>query len=150
MKNLIKSILILSVFAFVTTSCSEDEKVYAKPVISNLVVGGTHNTDGTVTGEGTATAGKDLHIEADIVAEGKVLEIMVEVHGEQGGKNVEVLEKKFTTKYTGSINPKFHEHVDIPATTKAGTYHFHIKVVDQQGQSNTVEKDLTITAASPQ
>lgn len=148
MKNLIKSILILSVFAFVTTSCSEDEKVYAKPVISKLVVGGMHNTDGTVTGEGTATAGKDLHIEAEIVADGKIASIEIEVHNET--TNTEVVKMEYTENYVGLKNTEFHKHVDIPATTKAGTYHFHIKVVDQQGQSNTVEKDLTITAASPQ
>lgn len=141
MKNLIKSVLILSIFTFVLTSCSEDAPVYAKPVIKSLVVGGVHNADGTVTGQGTVTAGQDLHIEAEIAAEGKIEYIMVEVHDETAG--TEVVEMKYTDD-KGLKNTEFHKHIDIPATTAAGEYHFHIKVVDQQGQSIEKESVLTV------
>lgn len=143
MKNLIKSVLVLSIFTFVLASCSEDEPVvYAKPVISNLVVGGTHNTDGTVTGAGTVTAGQDLHIEAEIVADGKIAYIEIEVHNEAAG--TEVVTMKYTEGFVRLKNSEFHKHVDIPAATAAGQYHFHIKVVDQQGQSTEKEAELTI------
>jgi hypothetical protein len=98
-------------------------------------------------------AGSDLHIEANIVAEGKIDEVTIEIHpeGEHDKKSAsDVLhddEWEFDTTYTkfsGLINPTFHEHIDIPVHADTGHYHFHFIVTDLEGQQTTVEEELEI------
>lgn len=148
MKKIIKSILVLSIFTFIATSCSDENEVvvFKAPVISNLEVGAGEHEEGDKGKhdheEGVGHIGEDLHIEADIVAEGKIASITVEIHNEKTGKDV--VEKTFTGEFVGLKNTKFHKHVDIPATTVEGDYHFHLKVVDQQGQSTEKEMDIKL------
>jgi hypothetical protein len=116
----------------VITSCNKDE-TFLKPVISNTEIGVGNSLVGYI--------GNDLHMQAEIVAEGKIDKISVEIHKEDGtGDHIEAE----YTDYSGQKNATFHKHIDIPATTVAGDYHFHLTVTDQEGQSTTFETDITI------
>ena len=80
MKTNIKSafIAIISIsFSLVMTACNDDDDKVTKPVVTLTEVG--HKNSGTVA------AGDDLHLEADIVAEGLVARIDIEIHLEEGG-----------------------------------------------------------------
>jgi hypothetical protein len=133
-----KFITLFVFFAFaimtIATSCSEStEPEVAKPVISELEVGLGNSL--------VAYIGSDLHLQAEIVAEGKIDLITVEIHKEDGsGDEIEAT----YDDYSGLLNATLHKHVDIPEATEAGDYHFHLTVTDQEGNSTTVEEDLTI------
>lgn len=114
------------------TSCEKNNEV-AKPVISvmELGLGNSH----------VAYIDADLHIEAEIIAEGKINKITVEIHQEEGSSD-EIVEEY--DEFAGLKNTTFHKHVDIPTTTVAGQYHCHIIVTDMEGNSTTVENVITI------
>ena len=91
---------------------------------------------------GKAEQGDDLHLEADIVAEGLIQRIHVEIHQENGSYEIE---KSYTTgKYIGVKNTEFHEHIDIPADAPLGAYHLHLTVTDKEGQTATVKAHLEV------
>ena len=118
------------------TSCDKDEDkeeqtVLAAPTISNLEVG--------IDDSHEAHIGHDLHLEADIVAEGKIDVIEVELHAEDGDDEVHVV----YTEFAGLKNTTFHEHVELSDTTMAeGDYHMHFIVKDQQGKTTEVDADV--------
>ncbi|MFV0471290.1 MAG: DUF4625 domain-containing protein [Paludibacteraceae bacterium] len=122
------SMAIMTIF----TSCEKDEDI-AKPIISGLELG--------IGNSHKAYAGADLHIEAEIVAEGKISKIVVEIHKEEGDGNEIAVEY---TEYVGLKNINFHKHVDIPSTAATGAYHCHITVTDMNGQSTTIEEEIGI------
>ncbi|MDQ1772995.1 DUF4625 domain-containing protein [Labilibaculum sp. A4] len=136
MNTKIKSIaFILAVMGIVFfSSCdNNDDETVQKPVVSNLELGIGDSHIGYI--------GADLHIEAEIVAEGKIDKITVEIHQEEGSTDEIVVEYD---EFAGLKNTTFHKHVDIPATTFAGTYHCHITVTDMDGNSTTVEEEVSI------
>ena len=91
---------------------------------------------------GKAEQGDDLHLEADILAEGLVKSIYVEIHQESGSYEIE---KSYTTgKYIGVKNTEFHEHIDIPAEAPLGEYHLHFTVTDNEGQTATAEAHVEV------
>ena len=100
----------------------------------------------------TAYAGSDLHIEAEIVAEGKIDKVSIDIHPEGGHaksflKTLQESEWVVDTTYTGFSGLKntiLHEHLDIPADADTGHYHFHLIVTDLEGQQTIVEEELEI------
>ena len=118
------------------TACSDDdEKLPAKPTITLTEVGHDNSKH--------AHPGHDLHLEADVLAEGLVQRIDVEIH-QEGGGSFEI-EKSYTSgKYIGVRNIEFHEHIDIPAEAPLGEYHLHFTVTDQKGQQTVAESHLEI------
>jgi hypothetical protein len=133
------SALLLASLCLSLSSCSDnDEPTIPAPVVNITELGSNHDNPNN----NTATIGTDLHINAEIFAEGLIREIHVEIHGERG-INYEI-EKAFTGKYVGVKNTTFHEHIDIPADAPAGEYHFHLIVVDQLGQTTMADADLIL------
>ena len=122
------------------TSCEKDEanETPAKPAVEITEVG----SDNT----GKVTAGNDLHLEATILAEGLIAEIVVEIHQEDGG-NFKIDTTFAGSTYFGLKNADFHEHIDIPDDAPEGEYHLHLTVKDQAGQTATEEAELVIEAA---
>jgi len=120
-------------------SCRKDEaEPVAKPSISGFEVGLQNSM--------TAYLGADLHLEAEVVAEGKISTIQLEIHSGEEVRQI-ALEWEFDslyTKFSGLKNTTFHEHVDIPLTVDTGHYHVHFIVTDQTGQQTLVESDLHI------
>lgn len=140
--------LFLIAMAFVAgiffTSCEKDK--VAKPAITILELGegDTHGNDHT------AKIGGELHIEADVVAEGKIDKIQLRIHPEgehDATGTIEEWELDTTyTKFSGLKNTTFHEHVDIANTAKAGDYHFDFIVTDMEGKQSSAEAELKIVA----
>ncbi|MCU4176157.1 DUF4625 domain-containing protein [Carboxylicivirga sp. N1Y90] len=88
-----------------------------------------------------AHVGDDLHIDAEIIADGTIEKIVVELHAEDGDDELEV---EFIDGYNGLKNAEFHEHVEIPATFTPGEYHFHLLVTDKEGNQSSVEAHVDI------
>ncbi len=127
---------LITIFALCFTACSkDDDNSPAKPVINLTEVGHDNSKH--------AHPGHDLHLEADVVAEGLIKRIDIEIH-QEGGAN-KIVEKAYTDgKYVGVRNTNFHEHLDIPATAPLGEYHLHFTVTDNSGQQTTVESHIEL------
>lgn len=130
-------------FSFIVTSCKKDDEIRAPEFVSFEL--GYDNS-------GTVVAGEDLHIDAEILAEGKIANVIVTIHpeGEHDFKSVRTIEwevdSTYTTGYSGVKDIDFHEHIDVPAEAETGPYHFHIKVTDMEGNRTEKEAELEITA----
>ncbi|MCR4843731.1 MAG: DUF4625 domain-containing protein [Bacteroidales bacterium] len=133
MKNIILTIAAVAALAFLSVSCKKDNAP-AKPVVTFTEVGHDNSKH--------AMRGDDMHLEAEIVAEGLIKRIDVEIHKENGGFEIE---KSFTEgKYIGVKNTEFHEHIYIPADAPLGEYHLHFTVTDQAGQTVTAEEHIEV------
>lgn len=128
-----KSILFLFV-VILLAACKEDEPVVPAPVISGLEVGSNNSK--------TVQRGKDLHLEAQLVAEGTLAHVEVSIHPKAGGGWTY---SKEIVELVGKKNGEIHMHIDIPATAAPGQYHIDIEVKDQNGRVTEAESDLTIT-----
>ncbi|MBR5257226.1 MAG: DUF4625 domain-containing protein [Bacteroidales bacterium] len=132
-KNTLILIFAAVVLAFVSVSCKKDAPV-AKPQITLTEVGHENSLK--------AMCGDDMHLEADILAEGLISRIDVEIHQEGGSFEIE---KTYTDgKYIGVKNVEFHEHIDIPADAPLGEYHLHFTVADREGQTSQVEAHIQV------
>ena len=118
-------------------SCKKDETP-AKPVITIMEIGegDTHGNDHT------AIIGGEMHIEAEIIAEGKIDKVNIRIHPESGIEGWE-LDTTYT-KFSGLKNTTFHEHVDIDITATPGDYHFDFVVTDMEGNQGNAEADVLI------
>jgi hypothetical protein len=136
MKINLKTIALALAFGSIVTftACSDDEPApLPAPTISGLEIGDSNSMK--------ATIGGDLHLDAEIVAEARIERIKVELHPE--GEMGEDIEEEYTS-YAGQKNADFHEDLEIPSTAVAGEYHFHMTVIDQEGNSTSVEADVMI------
>jgi hypothetical protein len=124
-------------------SCKKDDEV-SKPVITihELGEGDSHGNDHT------AKIGGELHMDIEIVAEGKINTVQVIIHPEgEGHKSVNNEEWELDTIYTkfyGLKNADFHEHVEIDTTALAGDYHFDFIVTDLEGNQSSEDAELEI------
>jgi hypothetical protein len=145
MKNqtIIISIFLLLIITFV--SCKKEEVIHP-PVITVTELGYANSN--------TVYPGSDLHIEAEILAEGKIARIQIEIHaeGEHDSKSVAQIfigswefDSVYTGKYAGVKNTEFHEHIDVPASADTGHYHFHFIVTDMEGNQTVAEEELHVT-----
>ncbi len=133
MNTKIKLIAVLIIAATVLFNSCKKENDTAKPQITLNEIGLNNSKTGYI--------GTDLHIEADIVAEGKISVVKVEIHPEGTGS------WEFDTTYTefsGLKNTSFHKHIDIPVNADAGDYHLHLNVVDMTGNETVAESELII------
>lgn len=130
------SMILIAATATLFSSCDEDEEEIAKPTISMEELGHENSLQ--------AEVGGDLHIEAEIVAEGKINTINIEIH-QEGGANL--IADTTYTEFSGLKNCTFHKHLEIPESAAIGTYHFHFTVVDLEGISTVYEcENLQIIA----
>lgn len=131
--NSIISLAAAAAIVLFATSCNKEENI-AKPTVNLTEVG--HDN------EKVAMRGDDLHLEADILAEGLIKRIDVEIHQEDGSYEIE---KSYTEgKYIGVKNVEFHEHLDIPAEAPLGEYHLHFTVTDMKGQTTLAETHIDV------
>lgn len=82
-----------------------------------------------------ADAGKELHVEGNIVAPNKIARVVIEVHGSAWEKEFAFTDAAMVGKTTYSL----HKHIDISAAP-AGHYHVHVKVEDQAGKEKEFEE----------
>lgn len=140
-KNISKFVAIFAFSASLLTSCSsdDDDTNAANSITIDLSEVGSGNNK-------QATAGEDLHLEAEILATGRIATVAVEIHSETNASLPEI--KQTFTDYAGLLNATFHKHVDIPVDQPAGIYHLHLTVTDQQGNVKTAETEIEILASS--
>lgn len=136
MKSNFKFLVIVIFLGFYLHSCSSDDDIesYEAPVISDMEVGTGNSHIGYV--------GSNLHVEAEVVAEGIISTIDVEIHMEDES-NGWVYEYTYD-EFSGLLNTTFHKHIDIPDGITTGEYHFHFTITDMQGNQTTVEEDIEI------
>lgn len=133
LKSMTIALATVAIFGMTACDNEEEEPTPNKPIISNVELGHDDDKIGHI--------GEDLHIDAKVDAEGKIDKIKVEIHSEDGtGEDIEV---EFT-QFAGLKNTEFHEHVEIPATATPGEYHFHLEVIDQEGQTAEYEADIML------
>lgn len=141
--NFLAIFLVIAAMA-ITTSCEDDETT-PRPVITLTELGYENSK--------TGYAGTELHIEAEIVAEGTIDVITIEIHpeGEHGdeheGEHEHGEEWEVDTTYSefsGLKNTTFHKHIDIPTTAETGHYHFHFIVTDMEGYQTVMEEEIEI------
>ena len=132
--------VLFCVFSLVLSSCSDDDDAkqsVAKPVVALAEVGKENSKE--------AIAGKDLHLEGDLVADGLIARIDVTIATKDGNKTI--VKQSYTEgKYIGVRNTTFHEHLDIPTDAAPGAYTVTFVVTDKLGQSTTFTSDLTVKA----
>ena len=143
MKHIISkglTLMAITSLTLFTTSCSDDDN--------------GNNTNNSIqielteVGHGTPPhvhAGEDLHLEAEILAPGKIASVTVEIHNESDTSAPEITAS--FDDYNGLLNATFHKHIDIPANQPPGNYHLHLTVTDQNGNVKMVEAELEILAA---
>lgn len=117
------------------TSCNRDndEVELPVPVISKMEIG--------VRNSKIAYNGSDLHLGAEIDAAAKIKTVKVEIDRDNGS---EVVVNKTYDGFAGLLNTHFHEHVDIPAAAKPGSYHFRFSVTDMQGKTTVLADNIEI------
>ncbi len=136
-KSLLAALVTLVTLSF--TSCgTEADEIPSQPLIALIEVGHDNSHE--------AHPGHDLHLEADVIAEGYVQSIHVVIRLEGG--STDLVSKTYTdSKYVDVLNAEFHEHIDIPATAAVGDYVLYFTVTDKIGQQKTVTADLEINLA---
>ncbi len=148
MKKYFKHLAFIALALIIFSSCED----VASPVISDVEVG--------LQNSKVAYIGGDLHLEANIVAEGKISKIQVTIHPADEAEHIGAMKAKSAlahesewevdttyTKFSGLKNTSFHEHIDVPINAPAEGYHLHIIVVDMEGNTTEFEEeDLTIMA----
>lgn len=138
-KLFLGAMLLLSANVLFFSSCEDDNDKPLAPTVKITELGSGHDNPN----DKIAYAGSDAHIEAEIIAEGLIENITVEVHQEDGDFEF----NKVFTDAKGLKNTTFHKHLHIPAEAPEGEYHLHLVVRDQHGQSTKAESHLTIKAA---
>lgn len=135
------SLLTALSLAFLLISCNKEDEINA-PVFNTFELGYDNN--------GSAVIGDELHIDSEIIAEGKISTIRVTIHHE-GDHEKSILvdtewafDSTYTTGYAGVKNIDFHEHIEIPLTAEAGEYHFHLIVTDMEGNRSEKEAELLL------
>ena len=127
------SVALATILAFSIISCNKNN-MPAKPVVTLTEVGYDNSK--------VAMRGHDMHLEADILSEGLIRRIDIEIHQENGSFELEI---PYTSgKYIGVKNTSFHEHIDIPGDAPLGEYHLHFIVTDKKGQQTMVETHIDI------
>lgn len=145
MKRTYSLLSIFTLFVLLVTSCEKDE--VSAPVISGIELGASNSHK--------AYLGGDLHLEANILAEGKISSIRVLIHEEgEHEKSTSTIahteewefDSTYTATYANVKNTTFHEHIKIPSNAEAGDYHFHLYVTDLEGNQTLAEEELEIAA----
>jgi len=151
MKHSLKLFTISLLLAAFFLACETNDEISA-PSIKNVEIGANNSKIGHV--------GADLHIEAEIIAQGKIANIRLLIHQETEEEDASAqkintgikhsdewqLDSTYTGVYANIKNTTFHEHVDIPSNAPIGTYHLHIYVTDLEGNQTMTEEEFSVTA----
>ncbi len=127
-------VALLSVLTLSFTSCGDDDDEITNIASSTIAL---HEVN---------IEGSQICVKADIACPNKVEYIRIEIYSADG-QTRKFTQDFYSSKYTGALNiPEFHEHLlDIdtydPAIVEGDLLEF--TVVDQNGNSTTVQKNLT-------
>lgn len=133
-------LLYVCVTALSSCETKDDDAIntLARPDIDLKELGSGHDTPNDKMGY----IGRDIHVEAEIVAEGSIEQIELVIKQTDGSY---MFNKVYTDEqYVGKLNTVFHKHLDIPAESVEGNYQFYFIVTDKLGQSTEVKSELTL------
>lgn len=135
-KNIL-SVTTLIALQILFVSCQKDNKdlPVAEPKVENLEIGYENGKK--------AYTESDLHLEANITAEGTIKSVRVQITPKEAGGSWFV-DRTYTKGFTGNKEANLHEHYDVPKRAKEGTYDVVIIVTDAKGNKTVVEDVLTI------
>jgi hypothetical protein len=88
--------------------------------------------------------GNELHVDAEIMAEGKIQTIFVSIYPESTPEAGQWYFEKTYTKFEGLMNTTFHEDIDIDTEAELGYYEFLLEVTDLEGNVNKYESAIEI------
>ena len=132
MNNLKHMCLLMALVSVMTvgfTSCSSDDKDDTPAPIVKL--------------EEANIEGDELCVEANIVAQGRVSSVVINVCN-PSGSNVKVAYPVMGNKYIGVLNIEdFHVHVDIAEKNVSMGDLLTLTVTDANGRSTTAKKSIT-------
>lgn len=138
-KYLLNVFLLLSVTVFSFSSCSKEDEKPAAPTIEIVHLGNHDAPD-----EGTFYLGEEGHFEVNIKAPGRVAKIDLEIR-QESGYGIFSLKNVYEGDYVGLKEVLgFHDHPIVPEGQAIGAYSFHLKVTDQQGQTASIDKPITV------
>lgn len=110
-------------------------KAPARPEINNFELGLNNSNIGYI--------GTDIHAEGEIISEGKIDKIKIQIHPENAPGSTWEVDTTYTD-FKGLKNTEFHEHLEIPVNAKEGIYKFHLTITDLEGQTTDLERNLTL------
>jgi uncharacterized membrane protein len=131
MKKFIIFLFTLVVFV----ACKDSDTVIPGPQIQDIEVGSNNSK--------TVQRGKDLHLEAQVVAEAGIEKARISIHPTSGAEGWTW--SREVPELEGKKNGEIHLHIQIPADVKPGSYHVDIEVKDKAGKVAEAESDLSIT-----
>lgn len=141
-RKIILNLFFLSLSLLLASCNNKDDDMPNIPLLNLQELGSGHDS----STDNTAFIGSDLHISAEVVADGVIGKIEVSIEQEDGDYKIE---KAYAdTKYVGNKNAHFHEHIDIPSDAVVGSYLFSLIVTDKLGQTVKEEKVITIKKAN--
>ena len=127
------------------SACKKDDDETPKPVVTikELGQGESHSNDLK------ATIGGSLHMDVEIVAEGKVDYVQVKLHHGDHKSALDDDEWEIDSTFrgdgiTGLKNLDFHKDLLIDTAAEPGEYHFEVIAVDMEGNSGKDEKHLDL------
>lgn len=137
MKHKINYCILILASAFGACSGGDETPVKAAPTIENIEIGLGNNE--------RAVIGEDFHFEADVTAGDKLVAVELAIRqlsGEtySGTWSYEVIWEE----YKDLKNTNVHKHFDIPDDAVEGKYEVVITVLDQNGESLVVSRNLTV------
>jgi hypothetical protein len=139
--NFLIAIVLVTGILFI--SCQKEET--PKPEIVEFELGHDNSKTGYI--------GSNLHIDAEILAPGKIDRIKVEIHFEReheqksafAGTDEDGWEfDSVYTEFSGLKNTVFHKDIPIPEFAEEGDYHFHFSVTDMEGNQSSIDEELEI------
>ncbi len=131
---------LLSVGMMTLTSCKDETSQSEKNISIRLEEVGYENSKMVI-------AGKDLHVEAHVLADAKIKSINIDLVDKVGKT---VLSKEYKDeKYTYVLNTTFHEHIDIPANLPEGNYELRFTVTDVDNFSKTEKVMVKVLTFDP-
>jgi len=139
MKHQINYCILILVSAFAFGACSREDEtpIKAVPTSENIEIGLGNNE--------MAVIGEDFHFEADITAGDKLAAVELAIRQlpaetYSGPWSYEVIWEE----YKDLKNANVHKHFDIPDDAVEGKYEVVITILDQNGESQTVTRNLMI------
>jgi hypothetical protein len=140
MKYLNLSIIAFALITFLFSSCSKDDDDKTSPIISGLEIGLGNNKE--------LHQGGELHLEFEVSDNEGLAYYTIEIHPEMKSGNMQ-WEYENRWDFEGSPkNDQVHHHeIMVAEDADLGTYHFHLKIADVNGNITSVEEYVELNEA---
>jgi hypothetical protein len=137
MKYLKLTTILLIATAITFSSCKKDNEDKTPPIVTELEIGLNNSM--------TFFQGGDVHLEFVATDNEELGYYTVEIHPESDKK---ISGWEFYQRWDfepGLKNVLVHQHeMQVPADATTGAYHFHLMVVDKEGNANSIERDVMV------